>query len=142
MVADGAHVAEGKLYILGGQWDRLTIARLPGQHPSMTVVLVIKVEYTEALETHRVNVELMLDGKQQGVRATGELATGHAPTQARGAPSFVSLALPFSNVTFETQGRYEWVIDIDEHELGRLPIDVVQLAAPGVPPHGHQPNGH
>jgi len=141
MIADGAHVADGKLYILGGQWDRLTVPAFPAAHPSMAVVLVIRVEYTEALETHRLNVELVLDGKQQGVRATGELATGHAPTQARGAPSFVSLALPFSNVAFEAPGRHEWVVTIDEHEVGRLPIDVVQLAMPGRPARPQSPNG-
>ena len=134
MLADGAHVAGDKLYILGGQWDRLMVAKFPAQHPSMAVVLVLKVEYNEALTAHRLTVELTLDGQQLDVRAMGELSTGHAPTQARGAPSFVSLALPFSNITFEAPGRYEWVITAGEDELGRLPIEVVQAVIPGLPP--------
>jgi hypothetical protein len=133
MLADGAHAAGGKLYILGGQWDRLMVAAFPAQHPTMAVVLVIKVEYGEALAAHALNIELMLEGRSQNVRATGQIATGHPPGLARGAPSFLPLALPFTNVTFETPGRYEWVITVDDVELGRLPIDVVQGVMPGIP---------
>jgi hypothetical protein len=133
MIADGAHVAGGKLYILGGQWDRIIVAAFPATHPALAVVLVIKVEYTEALEPHRLSVELSLDGQPQDARAAGDMITGHAPGQARGAPSFVSLALPFSNLTFDTPGRYEWVIKVGEKELGRLPIEVVQGVVPGMP---------
>jgi hypothetical protein len=69
MVADAAHVAGGKMYILGGQWDRLTVANFPAQHPAMAVVLVLKIEYTEALTDHRLTVELTLDGAPQDVTA-------------------------------------------------------------------------
>src|SRR5660397_182444 len=30
LVADGAQVVGGKLYLLGGGWDRLTVPQLPG----------------------------------------------------------------------------------------------------------------
>jgi hypothetical protein len=134
MLADGAQVANGKLYILGGQWDRLFVAKLPVQHSSMAVVLVIKVEYTEALTPHLLTVELMLDGHPQDVRAVGQLRTGHEPMQARGAPSYAPLALTFANVTLEHLGRYEWVITSGEHALGRLPMEVVaQENMPGLP---------
>jgi hypothetical protein len=133
MLADGAHVAGGKLYILGGQWDRLMVAAFPAPHPSMTVVTVIKVEYTEAPRTFEINVELTLDGQPKGAKASGQLATGHAPGLIHGAPSFVSLAIPFNNVTFAGPGRYEWVITADEAELGRIPLEVVQVAMPGLP---------
>ena len=133
MVADAAHVAGGKMYILGGQWDRLAIANFPAQHPAMAVALVLKVEYTEALAAHQLTVELMLDGESQDVKATGSLRMGHAPTQARGAPSFAPIALPFYGITFATPGRYEWVIRVGEDELGRIPIDVTSADALIVP---------
>ncbi|HEX3959789.1 MAG TPA: hypothetical protein VHZ03_24675 [Trebonia sp.] len=133
MLADGAHVAGGKLYILGGQWDRVGGVVFPLQHPSMAVVLVIKVDYDEALTQHRLNVALMLDGEPVGPSATGEMATGHAPGQARGAPGFVSVALPFNNVTFEAPGRYEWVVTVDDEPIGQLPIEVVRVNLPGYP---------
>jgi len=125
MLADGAHVAGGKLYILGGQWDRLTVAAFPGQHPSMSVVLVLQIEYTEAPKSYTLTVELMLDGKPEAARAVVQFAIGHAPVQARGAPQYAPIAIPFNNVTFGGPGRYEWVIGVDDTELGRLPIEVV-----------------
>ena len=134
MVADAAHVAGGKMYILGGQWDRLTVANFPAQHPAMAVALVLKIEYTEALTNHRLTVELMLDGEPQDVKAMGDLRMGHAPTQARGAPSFAPIALPFYGVTFAAPGRYEWVITVGDDQLGRIPIDVASGVVPVLPP--------
>src|SRR5271169_3518449 len=100
MVADAAHVADGKLYVLGGQWDRLGAASFPVQHPAMSLVLVVEVAYNEALEPHTLEVALMIDGMPQGSKAVGQLTTGHAPGLARGASTYVPMALPFNNVTF------------------------------------------
>lgn len=135
MLADGAQqvVPGGKLYILGGQWDRLMVPTFPAQHPTMAVVLVLRVEYSEAPEPHHLEVELTLDGQSKDVKAVGEVVIGHAPGQVRGSPSFVPLALPFNNLVFEAPGRYEWVITVDQQQLGRLPIEVVQGAMPVMP---------
>jgi hypothetical protein len=133
MIADGAQQVGGKLYVLGGQWDRLMVSSFPAQHPTMAVVLVIKVEYNEALDRHHLDVQLTLDGQPMDAKATGEIITGHSPGQVRGAPSFVPLALTFNDTVFENSGRYEWVITVDKDELARVPIEVVQGAAPGMP---------
>jgi hypothetical protein len=134
MMADGAHVANGKLYVLGGQWDRLGAVSFPTQHPAMALVLVIKVEYNEAMAPHTFEALLTIDGRAQGINATGQLTTGHAPGLALGAPTFVPMALPFNNVTFDGPGRYEWMISVDGNELGRVPIDVFPLHVMGTPP--------
>jgi hypothetical protein len=136
MLADGAQQfppGVGKLYILGGQWDRLLVPTFPAQHPTLAVVLVMKVEYGEALDPHRVEVELMLDGRSVGAKASGQMITGHAPGLARGAASFVALPITFNNLVLETPGRHEWIISVDDAELGRLPMEVVQGAMPGMP---------
>ena len=140
MLADGAQQVGGKLYVLGGQWDRLAVSNFPAQHPTMAIVLVLKVEYSEALDRHNLDVQLTLDGQPLDPRAAGDLITGHAPGQVRGAPSFVPLALTFNNLVFETPGRYEWVIAVDKAELARVPIEVVQGTAPGVPMPPGMPN--
>lgn len=133
MLADGAHQVGGKLYVLGGQWDRLVVPNFPAQHPAMAVVLVIKVEYSEALDRHHLEVQLTLDGQPLDAKAAGEMITGHSPGQVRGAPSFVPLALTFNNLVFETPGRYEWVVTVDKDELARVPIEVVQGMVPAMP---------
>jgi hypothetical protein len=134
MLADAAQVTGGKLYVLGGQWDRLMVSGFPAAHPSMTLVLVIRVEYTEAPETFELTAELTLDGQALEARAAGQLATGHAPGQAAGAPSFVPLAIAFGNLVFNEPGRYEWVITADDSELGRVPLEVLAGSVPGAQP--------
>jgi hypothetical protein len=134
MLADAAQQAPGgKLYILGGQWDRLIVPNFPSQHPTMAIVLVLRVEYSEALDRHQLEVELTLDGEPKDSKAVGQFTTGHAPGQVRGTPSFVPLALTFNNLVFETPGRYEWVIRVDGDELGRVPIEVAQGAVAAMP---------
>lgn len=135
MLSDAAQQAApgGKLYILGGQWDRLTVASFPAQHPTMSLVLVLRVEYSEALDHHQLEVELTLDGEPKGAKADAQFITGHAPGQGRGTPSFVPLVLTFNNLVFEESGRYEWVIRVDEVECGRVPIEVVQGAIATMP---------
>jgi hypothetical protein len=134
MLADGAQQAPGgKLYILGGQWDRLTVPNFPAQHPTLALVLVLRVEYSEALDQHQLEVELTLDGDAKEPKAMAQFITGHAPGQVRGTPSFVPLALTFNNLVFETSGRYEWVVRADGEVCGRVPIEVVQGTIGGMP---------
>ncbi len=134
MLADGAHQADGKLYILGGQWDRITVANFPAVHPSMAVVLVIKVEYNEAPKTCTLNIELTLDGRPTGVKLAGQMSIGHAAGLKRGAPQFAATALTFVNVQFDSPGRYDWIVSVDTDVLAHIPLEVVQgtvLVAPG-----------
>jgi hypothetical protein len=126
MLADGAQVAQGKLYILGGQWDRLMVSQFPAQHPSMAVVLVIKVDYNEAPKTCVLTTELMLDGQPVGVKAMAQMSIGHAAGLKHGAPQYAPTAIAFNNVQFDKPGRYEWIISADSAVLGHIPLEVVQ----------------
>jgi hypothetical protein len=132
MLADGARVADGKLYIFGGQWDRIQVARFPAAHPAMAVVLVLKVEYSEAPKTYAFEVELKLDGDPVGAKAAGQMSIGHAAGLKHGAPQFAPVALPFFNLQFERPGRYDWLISIDSEPIGHIPLEVsyVQGAIP------------
>jgi hypothetical protein len=136
MLADGAQVAQGKLYILGGQWDRVIVSQFPAQHPSMAVVLVIKVDYSEAPKTCVLTVELMLDGEPMGIKTMGQMSIGHAAGLQRGAPQFAPTAIQFNNVQFEKPGRYEWVISADTDVLGHIPLEVIQGIVMSPPPAG------
>lgn len=133
MVADAARVAEAKLYVFGGQWDRIYTMAFPATHAGLTVVLVLEVEYTEALQDHIIEVALMRDGRRVGPEARGLINVGHAPGTLPGAPAFVPMTLPFEGLVFEHPGRYEWVITVDNEPLGHIPLEVaLNPAAAGV----------
>ena len=129
MLADAARVAENKLYVFGGQWDRVFTHAFPAAHAGLTVVLVIEVSYAEALTDHHLRVALMCDGKSAGAEARGLINVGHAPGTTPGAPSYVPIALPFEQLVFNRAGRYEWVITLNDEPVGTIPLEV--SLAPG-----------
>jgi len=131
MLADAARVADQKLYVFGGQWDRLYTHAFPATHAGLTVVLVIEVSYSEALTDLRMRVALMLDGEAVGPEARGLINVGHAPGSTPGAPSYVPVTLPFEMVQFDKAGRYEWVVTLNDEAMGSIPLQVA--LAPGGP---------
>lgn len=124
MLADAATVLGGKIYVFGGQWDRMFANSFPTTHPSLAVVLVIEVDYNEALEDHGFLVYLERDGETIGPRIEGSLNVGHPPTTKRGASAFVPLALTFNMVKFEDPGRYEFVVELDGNPVERIPLEL------------------
>src|SRR5882757_6800112 len=118
MLADAARVAENKLYVFGGQWDRVYTHALPTTPANLTVVLVIEVSYAEALTDVHLRVALMHDGEAIGPEARGIINVGHAPGSTPGAPSYVPVTLPFDMVQFDRGGRYEWVITLNDEAMG------------------------
>ncbi len=129
MLADAARVADNKLYVFGGQWDRLYTNSFPATHAGLTVVLVIEVSYAEALMDHHLKVALMRDGEAMGPEARGVINVGHAPGTTPGAPSYVPIALPFEQVLFNRSGRFEWVVTLNDDPVGVIPLEVT--LAPG-----------
>ena len=129
MLADAARVADNKLYVFGGQWDRVYTPAFPATHPALAVVLVIEVSYAEALTDHHLRVSLMRDGESMGPEARGIINVGHAPGTTPGAPSYVPIALPFEHLTFHASGRYEWVVSLNDEPVGFIPLEVT--LAPG-----------
>ena len=129
MLADAARVAENKLYVFGGQWDRIYTTAFPATHPALTVVLVIEVAYSEPLTDHHLRVALMRDGSPVGPEARGLINVGHAPGTTPGASSYVPITLPFATLVFEHPGRYEWVVTLNDEPVGSIPLEVA--VAPG-----------
>lgn len=129
MLADAARVADNKLYVFGGQWDRLLTLAFPAAHAALTVVLVIEVSYSEALADHHLRVALMRDGEPIGPEARGLINVGHAPGTTLGAPSYVPVTLPFEQIVFERAGRYEWAVTLNDEPVGSIPLEV--SLAPG-----------
>ncbi|HEX3623292.1 MAG TPA: hypothetical protein VHT97_13345 [Acidimicrobiales bacterium] len=129
MIADAARVAENKLYVFGGQWDRIYAHSFPAAHTGLTIVLVIEVDYSEALTDHHLRVVLMRDGEAMGAEARALINVGHAPGSTPGAPSYVPIALPFEAIAFSKAGRYEWAVTINDEPMGSIPLEVA--LAPG-----------
>jgi len=129
LLADAASVENGKLYIHGGAWTVINAADLPVTHPSISLAMVFRVEYTEALENHSVVVDLLdEDDTPLGPRIEGTIQVGHPPGTRPGTAAFVPQALRFNLVRFEREGGYRFRVETDGRELASIPFRVIAHA--------------
>lgn len=122
LLADAVQASQGKLFILGGGWDVLTVRSLPARHPSMGIGLRVRVPWGWPGHSVRLDVELQdEDGKSVlpsslsapvPVRRPDHLPEGQDLTVVR--------ALTFTNLVFRSEGGYSFVISIDGEVKERL----------------------
>ena len=112
MAADGAQAVSGKLYILGGGFDHLSMPTQPFAH-RFDLAILVSVPWTRANEPFQLVVEqLDADGEPCGYRAEAQMETGRPAGMRRGTSFSVPIALP---VVAETSG-----IEPPSAELGIL----------------------
>jgi len=135
MLADAATVADGKLYVHGGQWDTIGTNALPLRHSAMSIVLVVEVPYNEAHKPHHIEILLELDGEVADTPRImiSNVRPGHPPVSSPGAPVFVSLAIPIHNLELHEAGRYDWLVKIDDELAERIPMALLVLPQPLAP---------
>lgn len=122
LLADAVQASQGKLFVLGGGWDVLTVRSLPARHPSMGIGLRVRVPWGWPGDSVRLDVELQdEDGKSV---LPGSLS---APVPVRrpehlpeGQDLTVVRALTFTNVIFRNEGAYSFVVSIDGEVKERL----------------------
>lgn len=118
LVADRAEVTNGKLYMMGGGWDRLQPPEFP--LPMMLGIAVgLRIPYHETDDVHKLKVALAREG-QPLVEVEAEVQTGRPPG-LRGRDMVVPMGFNIP-VTFETAGDYVLSASVDGHEPRRHSI--------------------
>jgi hypothetical protein len=122
LLADHAAVAEGKLYLAGGGWDRITPPGLP--HSMVIGIAVgIRVPYTETDDAHSVRIVVERGGDAVPlVQIQGDLEVGRPPG-SRGRDVLVPMAFNVP-VTFEAADDLVLVASVDGREARRYPFRV------------------
>lgn len=122
LLADAVQASQGKLFVLGGGWDVLTVRSLPARHPSMGIGLRVRVPWGWTGES--VGLEVELQDEDGGSVLPGSLK---APVPVRrpehlpeGQDLTVVRALTFTNLVFREAGPYSFVISIDNDVKERL----------------------
>lgn len=129
MLADSAQVQAGKLYVLGGGFDTISVKSLPATHRSLTLAMVAEVGPEERQQNLDLSIALVdADGAELGVAATGRLRVGTPPNLPPGAASVVPIVSPFHNVTFPAAKGYAFVVTLNGEELARIRFRVVEVA--------------
>jgi hypothetical protein len=129
LVADGAHVVGGKLYVLGGGWDRLTVPQLPGQ-PATPFAVAVGVRVPWGLTNRKLGFTMDVldaDGGEVARLAGGEFEAGRPPGLRVGAPQRFQLAVPAAP-EFPEPGTYVIRCTVDGETLGQTTIEVTAKA--------------
>ncbi len=129
LLADAAQVANGKLFILGGGWARLTTESLPVVRAYELAVRVVG-PWTET--NRKLSFELQMvdeDGKallDQVVRA--DISVGRPVQLKEGTDQVVPLTLRLPSVRLEREGRYAFTLTFEGEEVARTAFDLVTKA--------------
>jgi hypothetical protein len=129
LVADRAEAVNGKLYLLGGGWDRITLSQFPGS-ANFDVALGVLVGYTETNERHEFHLTLEDDDNQVVLGpVTGQFELGRPPglKPAQAQRFMVAVRGPFP---IPGAGCYHWVLSLDGHHVGRTTFWADPMAAP------------
>jgi len=137
LLADAAQVANGKLFVLGGGWARLTADALPVSRAYELAVRVV-VPWTET--NRKLSFDLQMvdeDGKHlldPVVRA--EISVGRPVQLKEGTDQVVPLTLRLPNVRLEKEGRYAFTLSHEGEEVARTAFDLMAKVPAARPPVG------
>lgn len=124
-LADAADSPQnGKLYVLGAGLSELMAHHVPIQHPTMSVVVCLKVHPTECNRTHRLEVEMWdEDGNRLPPSLNAEFVAQRHP-QYPNRPTFVQLVWNILGLELQQVGEYEFHIIVNGQHLRTLPLYV------------------
>ena len=112
ILADAAEVTNGKLYLLGGGWNRITVNKPFPIHRPTSIAMAIKVPWHQTNELHTFDIEINdADGKSLG-KARGNFEVGRPVGMPQGMDQRVQLAINL-NISIPKEGSYEVVVMLD-----------------------------
>ena len=130
IVADAAQVVGGKLYLLGGGYDRVTLQKEPPVPHSMAVAVAFRVPWNDTNVRHDFEVEILDGDGHRIVNGKGQFEVGRAPGITPGQDQRTQLAMNFG-WKVEKLGSYEAVARVKGAER-RFPFHVVASGIPAV----------
>ena len=134
ILADSAQVVGGKLYLLGGGWDRITVNNQFPVQQRMAVALSVKVPWNETNQKRTFEVEILSENRDTDelkslMKAAGQFELGRPPGVGPGQDQRFQLALDIT-LGIEAAGRKIVVARIEGLEIGRTEFVVISGAAP------------
>lgn len=130
ILADRAEAVNGKLYLLGGGWDRVGLFQIPGP-ADFDVAVGVLVGYNETNIPHVLELALE-DEDNKGVQAPirAQFEVGKPAGMKTGQPQRFQLVLrgPFQ---IPKAGAYHWVLSLDGDRKGLTKFWVDRVTMPG-----------
>jgi len=125
LVADAADVVNGKLYLLGGGWDRLKVPRLPGP-PAVPFAVAVGIDVPWSMANRKLGFSVDVVNADAGEVVQlvgGAFEVGRPPGLRAGTPQRFQITVP-AQPQFGAAGRYVIRCSVDGSELGHTAIEV------------------
>lgn len=135
ILADRAEAVNGKLYMMGGGWDRYFVQNF-GQPIPVSFALGILVPWhaTNKQYTVIITVEDVDRHPIPSFRFEGTFVTGRPPHIGVGETQRVILAIPTVLIKFENPGAYQAVAHLSSGAERRVPFRLVDTPTIYSPP--------
>ena len=128
ILADSAHMTGGKLYMLGGGWDRLTVNSLPAKR-SLAVAIAFRIPWNETNRQHAFQLEISDEDGDVNVATDSRFEVGRPAGIPPGQPQRVQAVVDV-DATFEKLGTYVITARIDSEDERAVRFNVTP--GPGV----------
>lgn len=133
ILADAAIEAQGKHYIHGAGWDTINAVQFPALHPTLTIVVLLRVPWNEANVRQRLEVDIRdADGvsilPNPPGPAGGGITVGRPPTVAPGNDILVPLVFQMAGIVFQRAGDYVVELRLEGEVIKRFPLHLVASA--------------
>lgn len=114
ILADSAEALNGKLYLMGGGWDSVTVTDITRPVP-MAIACGVSVPWVETDDAHQLSLAITdQDGKEVAPRLQASFKTGRSPNLERGHPAHVPFAIK-AELPFPGAGTYLISATVDDN---------------------------
>lgn len=124
LLADRAESPNGKLYVMGGGWDRL-MPSSPGEPVPVSFAVSILVPWHATNRDYTLTISIVdADQQPHDFKAEAVLRTGRPPDVIQGQSQRVIIAIPMAMMPFSKGGRYVAQAAINGQEMATVPFTV------------------
>jgi hypothetical protein len=125
ILADSAQVVGGKLFLLGGGWDVLTVNADFPLHTRCAVAASFRVPWNDTNRPHDIEIEICTEDRRDTLmKANGQIEVGRPPGIPEGSVQRAQIAADMA-LRFPEPGTYEIVARINGEDKGHVPFRVV-----------------
>lgn len=130
LAGGGEFSPDGKLNVVGGDFDTIYGQSFPLMHPHLTLITKLVLDQADFGRDHTLRISLLdAQGKRVGQDLQGPIQVpGKVPRPDR--PTGIGFALEAISLTFPSPGEYIWHIYVDDVEIVALPLYVEKRLQP------------
>lgn len=127
ILADSAEVVNGKLYMLGGGWEVLSVAQPFPFHHTFAIATAYRVPWNETNQLHEIDIEIQTVDGEEVLKLGGQFEVGRPVGLPPGSDQRFPLAFGLQ-MEFRHPGEYVLLSRVEGEVAHRVTFRVLALA--------------